>query len=62
VSMYYSPEIVRLLITERLEEARAARRVSHRKTSSTTSLRARMTAAVRRVTGLRSTPAACSCS
>lgn len=63
MSLYYSPEIVRLLMAERLDEARRAHRAPRgRSLPAVFGGRARLVAFARRVAGFRSSPAACSCS
>jgi hypothetical protein len=51
----YSPEIVKLVIDERIEEALATRRGCR----SGGGIRTRTVALARRLTGLRPTPSAC---
>ena len=62
MSIYYSPELVKLLMEEHVKEARDANRGSRRQPSSSSNLRSRSAKLARRLVGVQTNPAACACS
>jgi hypothetical protein len=62
MSLNYSPEILRLLVAERLDEAPQARLARDGRAGGAASKsRTRAVAFARRLVGLRTSPAACGC-
>ena len=58
MSMYYNPQLVKLLTEERIREAQEARRGSVRRTTARPS---RLAGAIGRLFANRPTPSTCSC-